>query len=61
MLPQELVEKTIRYMKAQVLNDIRSTFQKAGRPEGDQVFLFGFGNKSADGQAYEMVRTRVEK
>jgi phosphatidate phosphatase PAH1 len=48
-------------MKAQVLNDIRSTFQKAGRPEGDQVFLFGFGNKSADGQAYEMVRTRVEK
>ncbi|GAB5031067.1 lipin-like protein [Nannochloropsis oceanica] len=55
VLYKELVEKTIRYMKAQVLNEISSTFHRAGRPEEDRVFLLGFGNKSADGQAYEMV------
>ena len=52
VLYKELIEKTIRYFKAHTLMDIATVFQRAGRDPDMSVFLFGFGNKVADGQAY---------
>ena len=50
VLYKELIDKTIRYFKAHTLMDIATVFQKAGRDPEQSVFLFGFGNKDADGQ-----------
>jgi hypothetical protein len=51
-LYKELIEKTIRYFKAHVLMDISDTFTRAGRAPGNATFHLGFGNKTADGEAY---------
>jgi hypothetical protein len=52
VLYKELIDKSIRFFKAHTLLDVASVFTRAGRDPAKAVFLFGFGNKPADGQAY---------